>query len=287
MTHIPHPPPPPPPPLRPRTVWVTDVDRLKADPYAFYAKRMLGLHALDPLDSDPTAAWRGTAVHDVLEKWMKEDDCDPARLRPRAEALLRDPGVHSMLRALWQPRLMEAIDFIAACMEEGLAEGRRPALAEVEGAARFGEVVLRGRADRIDRCADGRLAIVDYKTGQPPAAKAVAAGFAMQMGLLGAIARTGGFPDVDGDVARLEYWSLAKKDGRFGRVEDAARRAKLSPDAFVVAARRDFEDAAARWLTGDAPFTAKLHPTFAPYGEYDQLMRLQEWYGRERRPTQA
>jgi hypothetical protein len=115
-------------------LWVTDVDRLKADPYAFYAKRMLRLGSLDPVDADPTAAWRGTAVHAVLEAWMREDDCDPSRLAGRAKALLDDPGVHPMLRALWQPRLMEAIDFIGARMAEGLAEGRRPALAEVEGA---------------------------------------------------------------------------------------------------------------------------------------------------------
>ena len=36
-----------------------------------------------------------------------------------------------------------------------------------------------------------------------------------------------------------------------------------------------------KWLTGAEPFTAKLHPIYAPYGDYDQLMRLDEWYGRE------
>ena len=36
-----------------------------------------------------------------------------------------------------------------------------------------------------------------------------------------------------------------------------------------------------KWLTGDEPFTAKLNPAYAPYGDYDQLMRLEEWYGRE------
>src|SRR3546814_8186060 len=41
-----------------------------------------------------------------------------------------------------------------------------------------------GRADRIDRFDDGALAIVDYKTGDPPSAARVAAGFALQMGLL-------------------------------------------------------------------------------------------------------
>ncbi len=70
---------------------MTEVDRLKADPYAFYARKMLALMALDPVDADPTAAWRGSAVHDVLEAWMKEDDCDPARLRAarRGSARLR------------------------------------------------------------------------------------------------------------------------------------------------------------------------------------------------------
>ena len=37
----------------------------------------------------------------------------------------------------------------------------------------------------------------------------------------------------------------------------------------------------AKWLTGDEPFTAKLNPAYAPYGDYDQLMRLEEWYGRK------
>ena len=36
-----------------------------------------------------------------------------------------------------------------------------------------------------------------------------------------------------------------------------------------------------RWLTGSEPFTAKLNPAYAPYGDYDQLMRLEEWYGRK------
>jgi ATP-dependent helicase/nuclease subunit B len=34
------------------------------------------------------------------------------------------------------------------------------------------------------------------------------------------------------------------------------------------------------WLTGSEPFTARLNPAYAPYGDYDQLMRLEEWYGR-------
>jgi len=213
---------------------------------------------------------------------MKEDDCDPGRLRARAEALLDDPGVHPMLRALWQPRLMEAIDFIGGRMMQDFASGRRPALAEVEGEAVLAGITLCGRLDRLDRCADGSLAIVDYKTGQPPKAKAVAAGFALQMGLLGAIAARRGFAALDGLPAHLEYWSLARgRDGSFGHVCDAPARAKQSAAEFVAQAEGLFAKAAGCWLTGEEPFTAKLHPEYAPYGEYDQLIRLDEWYGRE------
>jgi ATP-dependent helicase/nuclease subunit B len=38
---------------------------------------------------------------------------------------------------------------------------------------------------------------------------------------------------------------------------------------------------ARKWLTGSESFTAKLNPAYAPYGDYDQLMRLEEWYGRK------
>ena len=34
-------------------------------------------------------------------------------------------------------------------------------------------------------------------------------------------------------------------------------------------------------LAGDGPFTAKLNATYAPYEDYDQLMRLEEWYARD------
>jgi ATP-dependent helicase/nuclease subunit B len=270
--------------LRPRKISVTEVDRLKADPFAFYARKMLALPALDEVDAEPNAAFRGSAVHKVLEAWMKEDDCDPARLKPRAEALLAGTAAHPLLRALWQPRLMEAIDWIAAEVARNRDEGRRPLRAEAWGEREVAGVMLQGMADRIDRLADGSLAIVDYKTGTPPGPKAVAEGFSMQLGLLGLIAEQGGFDGIEGVPAAFEYWSLAKdaRSGRLGYVKSpVGARTGFDAADFTTRAARNFIAAAEAWLTGAAPFTAKLHPAYAPYGEYDQLMRLEEWYGRE------
>jgi ATP-dependent helicase/nuclease subunit B len=270
--------PSPPAAMRPRKISVTAVDRLKADPFAFYAQAMLGLRSLDPVDADHSAAWKGTAVHEVLEEWLAQDECDPAKLLPRARALLAGETIHPMLRALWQPRLMEAIRWIEHEEEIHRAEGRRPLKAEIRGEATIDEVLVHGKADRIDRLAGGGLAILDYKTGKPPAQKAVDAGFALQLGLLGLIAKAGGFQGVTGEPQAHEYWSLTKYGDQFGKKVRPDKT--MGPEEFLAHAERNFIGAARRWLTGEEPFTAKLNPAYAPWGDYDQLMRLEEWYGR-------
>jgi ATP-dependent helicase/nuclease subunit B len=232
------------------------------------------------VDADFTAAWKGSAVHKVLEEWLKQDDCDPDKLRPRALSLLSSTGIHPMLRALWQPRLMEAIDWIAGLEQANQEAGRQPLAAEVEGETDLAGVTVKGKVDRIDRFADGALAVVDYKTGKAPAQKAVDAGFALQLGLLGLIAEAGGFPGVEGTPQAHEYWSMSKQSGgSFGKVSRPDK--DIGAAEFLAHAERAFRIAAEKWLTGDAEFTAKLHPAYAPYGDYDQLMRLEEWYGRQ------
>src|SRR5690242_754981 len=198
--------------------------------------------------------------------------------------MMADARTHPMLRALWQPRLIEAIDWIAETMRAEQAAGRRVLAVEVSGKTMIAGVLLTGKADRIDRLADGGLGIVDYKTGKPPSSRAVAAGYSLQLGLIAAIAERGGFEGVEGKATGFEYWSLGKKRDAFGYIESpvdpAGKYGKVANDAFVALAVRHFTAAAAEWLTGDARFTAKLHPEYAPYAEYDQLMRLDEWYGR-------
>ncbi|HEY6049514.1 MAG TPA: PD-(D/E)XK nuclease family protein, partial [Sphingomicrobium sp.] len=271
--------PAPPPEQRPERISVTAVDRLKADPFAYYAQQILKLRAEDPVDADHTARWKGEAVHQVLQDWLENDECDPEKLRPRAERLLEDEAIHPMLRALWAPRLLEAIDWIAERERINQAEGRRPVVAEADGEAAVAGVTVYGRADRIDRLPDGALAIVDYKTGQPPSQKAVSEGFALQLGLLGLIGRAGGFEGVSGEPEAFEYWSLARYRGKFGRLMCPDK--DMQRGEFLDKAGRVFTAVAADYLTGTKPFTAKLNPAYAPYGDYDQLMRLEEWYGRK------
>jgi ATP-dependent helicase/nuclease subunit B len=269
---------------RPKRISVTQIDGLKADPYAFYARTMLKLSALDAPGVEPDARWRGIFLHDVLGKWGQDDKFAAGALLPRLKAAFDASGLHSVVRAMWQPRFEEASAFFEARVAEQRLEGREPCAAEVAGSIQAAGVTLTGRADRIDRLPNGQLAIVDYKTGGAPSDRQVAEGYALQLGLIGHMADCGAFSGVTGRSTVFEYWSQSRDSGKdYGRVTSptAGRGAnKIDPEKFVGDVFFQFEQAVETWLTGDAPFTAKRRPDLA-YGEFDQLMRYDEWQGRD------
>ena len=281
----------PPRAARPTAIAVTDVDRLRADPYAFYAAKILRLASLEPVDADPGPAWRGTRAHDVLQRWMEEGSADPARLAALAREMIADAAAHPLLKALWQPRLLAALDWVAAEVAAQAEAGRTILFGEQWGTVERGGVTLRGKPDRVDRLADGTVGIVDYKSGAVATVNQVRAGYSLQLGLLGLIAQAGGFPAVSAGTAvgAFEYWRLNKSaSGQFGNrkaVTDAkGSRGRIATEDFLPLVARFFDDAVARWLTGDEPFPARPHSDAPVFTDYDQLMRLDEWFGRGGRP---
>ncbi len=280
----PQPRPMPPAAVRRVSISATALDRLRSDPYQFYARSILHLDEKDPLDAEPSPAWQGTLAHAILEEWHKHGGA----LTDLAAKHLAEMDAHPLTRALWEPRLMAALEWIA---NEGEGDRERTIVAVEEQAKRdYGGVEIKGTADRIDRLADGTYAIVDYKTGGPPSKKMVAEGFALQLGTLGLLLADGAYADrgIDGTPTRFEYWSLgrdAKSDTGFGYVTTplkvGAARTGMEPDDFLPEARRFLHDALDRWILGNEPFTARPNPDLKLYATYDQLMRLEEWLGRE------
>ncbi|MBC2670652.1 double-strand break repair protein AddB [Novosphingobium piscinae] len=262
---------------------VTALDPLRGDPYQFYAAEILRLRRWDPLDAEPSAAWKGTAVHAILEAWHKQG----GPLRPIAEAELAKMSAHPLVRCLWWPRLEAGLQWIEETIAEQSAAGRTVIASEVQGHWTWRGVKLKGRADRIDRLPDGTLAVIDYKTGSPPSARRVEQGFALQLGLIGLMAQGGAFAGVSGEPTRFEYWSLAKSKDRpegFGQwsepVLEGQKKSGLPREVFLATTAFYLTDAIDRWIIGDEPFTARLNPDLPTYTDYDQLMRLDEWQGR-------
>jgi ATP-dependent helicase/nuclease subunit B len=52
--------------VRPRILRVTEIETLRRDPYAIYARHVLDLKPLKDIDLEPGPAERGTAIHKAL-----------------------------------------------------------------------------------------------------------------------------------------------------------------------------------------------------------------------------
>lgn len=286
----PRPAPDPDPKLRDVAIKVTALDRLLGDPYQFYAQAILDLRQMQPLAADPFSdpALRGTLVHDILDKWHKARVTQPLLpIAPFAAACFAEARVHPLFRALWQPRLMAALETFATMIDSPEHPGRTVLASEYSGAMQFDGAKVIGRVDRIDRMADGTLAIVDYKTGTPPGKPQVKAGYALQLGILGLIAQHGKF-ERDGNVVtgtptRFEYWSLGKEKNAdtFGYwqtpMKEGSARSGLLPDEYLPFHAEKLSLAIRQYIKGREPFRARENPDYKGYNEYDQLMRLDEW----------
>ena len=278
----PQPRPTPSPEQRKVDVSVTGLDRLRADPFQFYASKILSLEELDALDAEPTPAWQGQLAHAILEEW--HDTRTP--LNALADKHLAAMNAHPLTRALWRPRLMKALEWVERTVKED--DSRTPVQWEEWGEIDWRGVRIFGRLDRLDELKDGSFAVVDYKTGRPPSGAQVEAGYALQLGTIGLMVERGGFEGIEGKATRFEYWSLGKNDKSetgFGYVStpllEGNKRSGIPPEEFLPQAKHYLDDALDKWILGGTPFTARLNPDAPVFATYDQLMRLEEWMGRE------
>jgi ATP-dependent helicase/nuclease subunit B len=237
--------PAPVPPLavRPRQLPVTAVETLIDNPYAIYARRILKLRPLDPLDQEADAADWGSLVHRVAKDFVAEHQAAPqpdpvgAFMRHALRHLV-DYNVRPGLVALWKPRLATLAPWFAAHVAAFPARTR---LLEAEGstvlAGPGGAFTLTARADRLDQAADGGVTIVDYKTGSAPSGKAVREGKSLQLPLTALIATRGGFTDLGkAEVDALAYIKLSggEDPGKVDRIADQAGTAAAMAEAEAV-----------------------------------------------------
>jgi len=278
-------PPAPCPPVaaRPRRLSVTQVETWMRDPYAVYARHVLRLSKLDPLDADPGAADKGEFIHAALDRFVREHpgelpgDALERLLEMGREAfgpVLDRPGVY----AFWWPRFQQIAEWFLAQERERRAAGMVPLATEVTGTltldAPAGPFVLTAKADRIDRLPDGGLAIIDYKTGEPPSSRHIELGFSPQLPLEAAIAAAGGFGGVPGSpVGELAFWRLTG-----GEPAGEVKTVKGDPTALAERAQDGLSDLVAAFDDPATPYRSQPRPGWAPrYSDYLHLARVAEW----------
>ena len=290
---IDQPAPRPPRETRPTKLSVTAIEDWLRDPYTIYARHILRLDPLDPVDMPLSAADRGAAIHAALGEFTQTYS---DRLPPDMLGALRSIGERHFkplmerpeARALWWPRFTRIARWFADW--ETARRGDIASIsAEISGDIEIvldndRKFTLSARADRIERRRDGSYAILDYKTGAPPTAKQVRMGLSPQLTLEAAILREGGFGGIDAgaSVGELAYVRIS---GNNPPGEHKALELKIKtndtpqpPDQAADYARAQLEALIRRFENPDEPYRSLVLSMWtARYGDYDNLARVKEW----------
>jgi ATP-dependent helicase/nuclease subunit B len=282
----PRPMPRPPLDARPKRLSVTEIEHWLRDPYTIYAKHILKLAPLDPVDTPPGARDRGTVIHkaiaDFTLRFARELPPDPyAELIALGREAFLPLNDYPQARAFWWPRFERIARWFVDWERERRAH-IRSVHAEIDGRLQVTpDFLLTARADRIEVMQDGSLAVLDYKTGQPPTAKQVRANLAPQLTLQAAMLRQGAFKDVPAangaSVSELLYLRL---HGREAGGETAPRDFEKSTiDAEADRALERLRAVALRFACAEEPYRSFARPMWVgrTYGPYDHLARVKEW----------
>jgi ATP-dependent helicase/nuclease subunit B len=274
--------------LRPRQLAVTEIETWLRDPYAIYARHVLKLHRIRPLDEATDAVDYGSLVHAGLHHFLAHfGTCWPAdaaeQLRQAMACALTQAELRGALTAWWEPRLRRIAEWVAKVEAKRRGEQSLVALvSEARGTLELrrlgGWFRLTGRADRIERRHRRGLSIIDYKTGPPPSQREVDTGFAPQLLLEAAMAEAGAFGEaVSGVADELSYWHLT---GGFHAGE--LRRLFKGNAVAIAAAVAEAREALGSLIDAyDAPercYLSQPRPGLAPrFTDYAQLARVAEW----------
>jgi RecB family exonuclease len=237
------------------------------------------LRPLDPLRPQPDAAFRGSALHDILDRFVAAfphelpEDAERHLLELAGQVLV-DEAPWPVARRLWNARLQRvAPSFLQT--EEERRRFASPWLREVKGRwtvtglPNDRELTLVGKADRIDRLSDGRVAIYDYKSGKPPTEKEERS-FVKQLWLEAVMAADGAFGDSGPlETARIAYVGLGATPETVSHdpTHDHLEQVKI-----------EFRRLLAHYLDPAAGFPSRRAVKTTRWQEdYDQLARHGEW----------
>lgn len=283
----PRPEPRPPVPVRPRHFWVTEIETLRRDPYAIYARRILGLMPLDPLIRDPGAAERGTLFHEILHRFSGSlaDPREPSALEAliaTGRVCFAEAALPADVEAVWWPRFERlAVGIVEWERHRAEAVARRHAEERADKTV-VGQsgVTLSGYADRIDLLAGGMADILDYKTGSSPSKAQAHTLLSPQLALEGALLRRGAFQSLGArEPAQLAFVRLKANGEVFEEsILEYNRTLKTAADLSEEAWAR-LEKLLTHYHNPDTGYLSRALPfrEGETDGDYDHLARVLEW----------
>ena len=282
----------PPAELQPRKYSFSEVGRLRRDPYAIYARRILHLDPIAPFNLDPGPAERGSLYHRIVDRYVREQTTgEPLTVIGRILNEEFDAvALPAHIDAVWRPRF-SAVGRAFVDWHLKRSGDIRESLTEVPASLDLSVAGIRltGSADRIDILPDGSADILDYKTGSTPSLKIARALLDPQLALEAAAIRRGAFRGQGSrEPANLLYVRL--KPGERFKAEQVNNEHTKSANATPKSAADLGEEALTELeklltglIEGRYGFASRLIPEEERSygGEYDHLARVAEWSSAE------
>ncbi|MBY5447270.1 double-strand break repair protein AddB [Rhizobium leguminosarum] len=282
--------PKPPLALQPKSYSFSEVGRLRRDPYAIYARRVLRLDPVDAFNRDPGAAERGTLYHKIVDRFIREAHIagtpDAAAAMERILSELFDmEKLPPHIDAVWRPRFREVARAFLE-WEAGRRHGILKTLTEVRGGMELEPINIRltGVADRIDMTGPNSSDIIDYKTGFNPSPAQARVLLDPQLALEAAALNAGAFRDAGSLVPQDLLYVRLRPGSRF-QVDtvnnESSARSDKAKSAMDLAA--ESIDQLVKFVgllqSNERGFTSRLIPAqqFDFGGDYDHLARVSEW----------
>ena len=184
-------------------------------------------------------------------------------------------------RAFWWPRFLRIARWFVG-LETKRRANTAALFAEIKGELKMPlgarTFTLGTRADRIERLADGRYAILDYKTGSVPTERQVRTGLSPQLTLEGAMLREGAFKDVSpGSLSEFAYVSVRGREPA-GELKSIEFTDGLTQDQHADKALARLKVIIAKFEDATTPYRSLVSPMWKTrYGDYDHLARIKEW----------
>ena len=251
----------PTPPIDKSDVYVTEIELLIHNPYAFYVKHILRLRKQDDYWVLPDARKFGDIVHKTIEnasEYKAED------LIKEMDALAKQElESNSILFYFWHKRFCEIAEFI-----EDYFKDKKNVYKEIAGSVMIAGRNVRARADMV---MDGIIA--DIKTGSAPTEKQLIDATMPQIPLEGYMMQQGGFKIKTGNVSLtpiLQFLQLKKGDTRLIEYKDDVAQSMI--DANVQKVKELFGQ-----YSGDKVAEYEYREaTGAKYHEYDDFARVND-----------
>ena len=241
-------------------IYVTDLEYLIHNPYAFYVRHMLRLHVLNDYWAAPDARDFGNLVHQVIE--VTRDYVPENLVRQMDVRALEKLGPDSVMFHFWHRRFVEIAPVISNLMTQ-LASS----VAEIGGKMQIDGHTIRARADRVW---DG--GVMDIKTGGAPSKKKLIEGTMPQLPLEAYMLKTGGFPintTVKSQTPVMYFLQLKNNDARV--ISYDSNDVQQMMDAAVDKAKQMIDI----FLVGRAPYEYR-QTSDAKYKAYDDLARVKD-----------